>query len=71
LDLYLLKRLGDDICKGGTARVGRREEDGPALEAMYRFVVWLIPTLDKLPRSQKFLFGARIKKRAPLNCRPL
>jgi len=35
---------------------------------MYRFVVWLIPTLDKLPRSQKFLLGDRIKKRAVLNC---
>jgi hypothetical protein len=40
---------------------------GPALEATYRFVVWLIPTLDKLPRSQKFLLGDRIKKRPSLN----
>jgi hypothetical protein len=36
-------------------------KSGPALEAMYRFVVWLIPTLDKLPRSQKFLLGDRIQ----------
>ncbi len=28
---------------------------------MYRFVVWLIPTLDKLPRSQKFLLGDRMR----------
>ena len=34
---------------------------------MYRFVVWLIPTLDKLPRSQKCLLGDRIKKRPSLN----
>lgn len=46
-------------------------KSGPALEAMYRFVVWLIPTLDKLPRSQKFLLGDRIKRRAVLNCRAL
>lgn len=38
---------------------------------MYRFVVWLVPTLDKLPRSQKFLLGDRIKRRAVLSCRAL
>jgi len=37
---------------------------GPALEAMFRFIVWLIPTLDKLPRSQKFLLGDRIQATA-------
>jgi hypothetical protein len=31
---------------------------------MYRFVLWLIPTLDKLPRSQKFLLGDRIQATA-------
>jgi hypothetical protein len=39
-------------------------KSGPALEAMYRFVVWLIPALDKLPRSQKFLLGDRIQATA-------
>jgi hypothetical protein len=38
---------------------------GPALEAMYRFILWLLPTLDKLPRSQKFLLGDRIQATAP------
>jgi 23S rRNA-intervening sequence protein len=41
---------------------GRRS--GPALEAMFQFVVWLIPTLEKLPRSQKFLLGDRIQTAA-------
>lgn len=27
---------------------------------MFRFIVWLIPTLEKLPRGQKFLLGDRI-----------
>ena len=31
---------------------------------MFRFIVWLIPTLDKLPRSQKFLLGDRLQSEA-------
>jgi hypothetical protein len=34
---------------------------GAALEACYRFLLWLIPTLEKFPRSQKFLLGDRIQ----------
>lgn len=34
---------------------------GPALEAMYRLMIWLIPTIDKFPRAQKFLLGDRIQ----------
>ena len=34
---------------------------GPALESHYQFLKWLIPTLDKFPRSQKFLLGDRIE----------
>ena len=30
---------------------------GPALEAMYRFMLWLVPTVEKFPRSQKFLLA--------------
>jgi len=37
---------------------------GPALEAMYRFVLWIIPTVEKFPRSQKFLLGDRIQTAA-------
>ena len=37
---------------------------GPALEAMYRFLLWLIPALDKFPRSQRFLLGDRIESAA-------
>ena len=37
---------------------------GPALEKMYQFILWLIPTLDKFPRHQKFLFGDRIQAAA-------
>ena len=35
-------------------------QTGPALEAMYHFTLWLIPTLEKFPRSQRFLLGDRI-----------
>jgi len=37
---------------------------GPALEAMYRFLLWVIPALDKFPRSQRFLLGDRIESAA-------
>ena len=39
-------------------------QTGPALEAMYRFVLWLIPTVEKFPRSQKLLLGDRIQTTA-------
>jgi hypothetical protein len=37
---------------------------GPALEAHYRFLLWLIPAVEKFPRSQKFLLGDRIQTTA-------
>jgi hypothetical protein len=37
---------------------------GPALEAMYQFLLWLVPAVDKFPRSQKFVLGDRIETAA-------
>ena len=37
---------------------------GPVLEAHYRFLIWLVPTVEKFPRSQKFLLGDRIQSTA-------
>ncbi|MGH6815917.1 MAG: diversity-generating retroelement protein Avd [Hyphomicrobiaceae bacterium] len=37
---------------------------GPALEAHYRFVLWLTPALTHIPRAQKFLLGDRIQTNA-------
>lgn len=34
---------------------------GPALEKAYQFMLWLIPTIEKFPRSQRFLLGDRIQ----------
>ena len=34
------------------------------MEAMYRFMLWLIPAVEKFPRSQKFLLGDRIQTTA-------
>lgn len=39
-------------------------QTGPALEAHRRFLLWLIPTIEKFPRSQKFLLGDRIQATA-------
>lgn len=47
-----------------SARQGAARSGGPALEAMYQLLLWLIPTLEKLPRSQKFLLGDRLQVEA-------
>ena len=33
---------------------------GPALEAHYQFLLWLVPAVERFPKSQKFVFGDRI-----------
>ena len=33
---------------------------GVAIEAHYRFLMWIVPTLEKFPRSHKFTIGDRI-----------
>ena len=43
---------------------GDARRTGPALEAMYQLTRWLIPTLDRFPRRQKFLLGDRIQNTA-------
>lgn len=39
-------------------------QTGPALEHMQRFLLWLVPTVEKFPRSQKFTLGDRIQTTA-------
>jgi hypothetical protein len=34
---------------------------GPALEAHQRFLLWLVPVVERFPRRQKFLLGDRIQ----------
>lgn len=41
---------------------GRR--GGPALEKAYGFLLWVVPTLEKFPRGQRFLLGDRIETTA-------
>jgi hypothetical protein len=36
-------------------------ERSVVLEKMYRFQLWLMPTLEKFPRHQRFLLGDRIQ----------
>ncbi len=42
----------------------RTRVNGPALEKMYQFLLWLVPTVDKMPRAQKFTLGDRIHSTA-------
>ena len=36
---------------------------GAALEAHYRFLLWLVPALERFPRSRKFLLGIASRAR--------
>jgi hypothetical protein len=45
-------------------RASSARRRGPALEAMYRFIMWLMPKIEKFPRSQKFLLGDRMQPAA-------
>jgi four helix bundle protein len=40
------------------------KQTGVALEKAYQFTLWLIPTIEKFPRSQRFLLGDRIETAA-------
>jgi len=42
-------------------RADSARQTGPAVEAMYQFMLWLVPTVEKFPRSRKFLIGDRIQ----------
>ena len=46
---------------GEIERTDRALITGAALEAHYRFILWLVPALERFPRSQKFLLGDRIQ----------
>ena len=53
---------------GGRALAGglndQARQTGPALEAHYRFILWLVPTVERFPRRQKFLLGDRMQSAA-------
>ncbi|MCY4214335.1 MAG: diversity-generating retroelement protein Avd [Gammaproteobacteria bacterium] len=42
----------------------RARTTGAALEAHYRFLLWLVPAVERFPRRQKFLLGDRIQMTA-------
>ena len=48
----------------GTAAKDGTRGTGPALESHYRFLLWLVPAVERFPRSQKFLLGDRIQRTA-------
>lgn len=39
----------------------RARKGGVALEKTYQFLLWLIPTVEKFPKTQKFLLGDRMQ----------
>ncbi len=42
----------------------RSRSTGPALEKWYQFLRWLVPTVEKIPKAQKFTLGDRIQTSA-------
>jgi hypothetical protein len=46
------------------SEVDRSRRSGIALEKCYQFLLWLVPTVEKFPKSQKFLLGDRIQNLA-------
>ena len=48
----------------GHGRPDGARETGPALDLHYRFILWLVPTLNRFPRAQRFLLGDRIQRTA-------
>jgi len=46
------------------SRTDHARRTGPAVEAMYQLLLWLIPTVSKFPRDQKFFLGDRIQNAA-------
>jgi hypothetical protein len=39
----------------------RSRRSGVVVEKTYQFLLWLVPTLEKFPKSQKFLLADRIQ----------
>lgn len=46
------------------SETGHSRRGGVALEKCYQFLLWLIPAVEKFPKSQKFLLGDRIQNMA-------
>ena len=42
------------------------KQSGITLEKAYQFMLWLMPTVEKFPRSQKFRLGAGCRGGAPI-----
>ena len=53
-----------DELKTRASHANRARTTGPALEAHYRFVLWVVPAVERFPRKQKFLLGERIQATA-------
>ncbi len=41
--------------------MARTRSSGVVVEKAYQFLLWLVPTLEKFPKSQKFLLADRIQ----------
>ena len=57
----VLKGHVADGSSTASERTDRSRTTGAALEAHYQFVLWLVPALERFPRSQKFLLGDRVQ----------
>jgi len=44
--------------------VDNTRKTGAAVEAHFQFLMWLVPTVERFPRTQKFLLGDRMQTTA-------
>ena len=63
-DRETVEQEGAEVRPGQGGAADKARETGAALEAHYRFLLWLIPALSRFPRDQKFLLGDRIQATA-------
>ena len=42
----------------------RARQTGPALDAHYRFILWLVPAVNRFPSTHKFLLCDRMQNTA-------
>ena len=56
--------MPNDELKPRAGHANRARTTGAALEAHYRFLLWMVPTVERFPRKQKFLLGERIQSTA-------
>ena len=52
------------VPESASVKEARARITGAALESHYRFLLWLMPSVDRFPRTRKFVLGDRLQAAA-------